>query len=118
MGRGRGSQALQGKGCNKTFNALTGTPHMTYWNDPFHFSLKMGEGIQTSLAELPLAGRPANFMVRLTTEMVDAHIAERRAAVRAWSTKHPEFVAAMQAEREKYVAERAAQTATGATTTK
>lgn len=92
--------------------------HMTYWNDPFHFSLKMGKGIQTSLAGLPLPGRPDNFMVRLTPDMVDEHIAQRRTAIRAWAAQHPDIVAAMEAERQKYVAEQAAHAANGTATTK
>lgn len=94
------------------------SPRMTYWNDPFHFSLRMGEGIQTSLAGLPLPGRPDNFMVRLTPDMVDAHIAQRRSAIQKWALQHPDFVATMQAERQKYVAERAAQAANETATTK
>lgn len=44
-------------------------------------------------------------MVRLTPKTVAEHIAQRRAAVRALATQNPALVAAMQAERQKYVAE-------------
>jgi hypothetical protein len=74
---------------------------MTYWNDPFHFSLKMGAAMQTSLVGQVTPGAPENFMIRLTPENVPGLIAERRAAIARWATEHPEFVAKFAEERSK-----------------
>lgn len=73
---------------------------MKYWNDPFHFSLNMGEAMTRSLVG-DKTGLPENFMVRLKPDMVPAHIAERRAAVRAWGEKNPDYLAALERERLK-----------------
>lgn len=81
---------------------------MTFWNDPFHFSLKVGEGIQTSLAGLPMPGRPENFMVELTPDRVAEHIAGRRQAIRQWAAQNPAIVAALEQERQKWLATQAA----------
>ena len=74
---------------------------MKYWNDPFHFSLSMGEAISRSLIG-DTEGLPANFMVRLTPDMVPAHIAARRGAVRSWAEENPDYVAKLEQERLKH----------------
>jgi hypothetical protein len=75
---------------------------MDYWNDPFHFSLNMGRGMQATLAGESVAGLPEDFMVRLTPEMVPAHIEARRQAVRRWAQDNPTFVARFEEERRKW----------------
>ncbi len=79
-------------------------PRMTYWNDPFHFSLEMGRGIQASFAGLDVRGLPEDFMVRLTPDLVPAHIESRRQAIRRWATENPDFVAKFDEERQKWLA--------------
>lgn len=74
---------------------------MTYWNDPFHFSLAMGRGIENELAGSPEPGVPQDFMIRLTPAGVDSYVASQRAAVRRWAQDHPSFVAAFEAEKKK-----------------
>jgi hypothetical protein len=76
------------------------TPDMTYWNDTFHFSLRMGRGILTSLAGIPLSARPDNFMERLTAERVHPHIESRRQAVRSWAQANPSLVARFEEARQ------------------
>jgi hypothetical protein len=76
------------------------TPDMTYWNDTFHFSLRMGRGILTSLAGIPLSGRPDNFMEQLTPERVRSHIDNRRQAVRRWAQANPSLVAPFEEARQ------------------
>jgi hypothetical protein len=65
---------------------------LAYWNDPLHPSLGMGRGMLTSLAGLPVAGLPGNFMERLTPERVASHIESRRQGVRRWAQSNPAFV--------------------------
>lgn len=67
--------------------------HMTYWNDPFHFSLVMGQAMQLSLAHKLAPGVPDNFMVRLTPEVVPSLIKDRKLAIQRWAEKNPDFVA-------------------------
>jgi hypothetical protein len=75
--------------------------HMTYWNDPFHFSLAMGRGIESELAGTPEPELPKDFMVRLTPAGVESYVASQRAAVRRWARDHADFVAAFEAEKKK-----------------
>ncbi len=75
--------------------------HMTYWNDPFHFSLAMGRGIETALTGSPEADLPKDFMIRLTPAGVERFVASQRAAVRSWARDHPDFVAAFEAEKKR-----------------
>jgi hypothetical protein len=65
---------------------------LAYWLDPLHPSHGMGRGILTSLAGLPVAGLPENFLERLTPERVPSHIESRRQGVRAWALANPAFV--------------------------
>jgi hypothetical protein len=74
---------------------------MKYWNDPFHFSLEMGRGIQTAFLGKPLPGRPDNFMALLTPDKIHAHVEERKRAIRAWAQQHPEFVEQFEVARNK-----------------
>ena len=76
--------------------------HMRYWNDPYHFSLEMGRGIQQSLAGTQAEGVPENFMMRLTPEAIPAHIEQRRAALRLWAEVNPGFVADLQEEKRRF----------------
>ena len=80
---------------------------MTYWNDPYHFSLEMGRAMQHALAGVPRADLPQDFMVRLTSEAVRPHIAERRAAVLQWASRNAEFSARFEEQRRKWEASRA-----------
>ena len=82
--------------------------NMEYWNDPFHFSLSMGRGIQASLAGADVAGLPADFMVRLTPELVPGHIENRRQAVRGWAQENSSFVERLADERRKALEARSA----------
>ena len=76
-------------------------PMMTYWNDPFHFSLAMGRGITASLAGQTVPGLPDNFMVRLTPDNAAALVQGRRAAIKRWARDNPVFVEEFQKERLK-----------------
>ncbi len=67
-------------------------PVMKYWNDPIHFSLAMGAGIQASLAGREVPDLPSNFMMRLTPDNVAAHVESRRRAIERWAKEHPAFV--------------------------
>jgi hypothetical protein len=75
---------------------------MAYWNDPYHFSLEMGRGMQASLAGLSISGLPANFMERLTPDRVAAHIESRRQGVRRWAQVNPSFVSRFDEARQKW----------------
>lgn len=81
---------------------------MIYWNDPFHFSLKMGEAMQLAILGRPPADAPADFMVRLTPDKVPEIIARRRAAVREWAAFHGDFVDDMREMMERVLGEDAA----------
>jgi hypothetical protein len=78
------------------------TPGMTYWNDTFHFSLRMGRGILASLAGIPLSARPDNFMEQLTPERVRSHIEGRREAVGRWAQANPSLVARFEEARRRW----------------
>jgi hypothetical protein len=85
-------------------NAWTYEPvqrHMTYWNDPFHFSLAMGRGIAEALGQVQDPDVPANLMVKLTPDRVPQFIASQREALLHWAHAHPDFVAAFEAEKRK-----------------
>lgn len=75
--------------------------NMRYWNDPFHFSLTMGEGMLSSFLGKPVAGLPANFMAVLTPAEVPAHIEARKAAIRQWAAEHPDYLKQLDDERIK-----------------
>ena len=81
-------------------------PRMRYWNDPFHASLIMGNAMLASVAGRPPADAPQNFMVRLTPEMVPAHIEARRQAIRRWAAENKTFVTRMDEERRKKFSEK------------
>ena len=81
---------------------------MAYWNDPFHFSLMMGNGMQASLAGLNVSGLPENFIERLTPERVASHIDSRRRAARQWAQADPAFVMRFEEERRKWLAAQSA----------
>ncbi|MEM9209897.1 MAG: hypothetical protein AAGA63_00305 [Pseudomonadota bacterium] len=71
---------------------------MIYWNDPFHFSLEMGRHMQKSILGTPLDDTPENFMVRISPDNVDSHIAERKAGIRVWAEQNPDVAATMRGE--------------------
>lgn len=75
---------------------------MRYWNDPYHFSLEMGNAMQFALTQRKFADMPDGFMVRMTPENIAEHIASRRAAIREWAKVNPSFVAAFQEERRRW----------------
>jgi hypothetical protein len=77
------------------------TPPMKYWNDPFHASLEFGALMLRLLSGQPAPEAPPDFMVKLTPDMVPAHIAARRAAIRAWAEANARFLAEMDAEKAK-----------------
>ena len=81
----------------------TVSSHMTYWNDPYHFSLEMGRHVQLGLIGGHGEIVPDNFMVRLTPDGVTAHIDQRREAVRRWARGEREFVERFEEERRKWV---------------
>ena len=74
---------------------------MTYWNDPFHFSLAMGRGITAALTGQNDPGLPDNFMVRLTPDNVAALVQSRHAAIKRWAQDNPSFVDEFNKERLK-----------------
>jgi hypothetical protein len=76
--------------------------HMTYWNDPYHFSLEMGRQIQLALIG-GHDGGPDNFLVRLTPDRVASHIEQRREAIRRWATGEKEFARRFEEERIKWM---------------
>jgi len=77
--------------------------HMTYWNDPYHFTLDMGRQIQLALTEDRRDDAPDNFFVSLTTDAVAAHIEQRREAVQRWARGQKEFVDRFEQERRKWI---------------
>jgi hypothetical protein len=78
-------------------------PHMTYWNDPFHFSLTMGGGILASLAGGRMSAQPDNFMERLTPDRVASNIDRRRQAVKHWAQANPAFVSRFEEARRRWL---------------
>src|SRR5262249_716794 len=72
------------------------------WNDPYHFSLEMGRQMQLALMGTPAPDAPANFMVRMTPDIVAAHVASRRQAIQEWARANPEFVQRITDERHKW----------------
>lgn len=74
---------------------------MKYWNDPFHFSLAMGEAMLSSFLGKPVEGLPSNFMSVLTPDGVHAHVEARRQAVRQWAASHSDYLQALDDERIK-----------------
>jgi hypothetical protein len=80
--------------------------HMIYWNDPFHFSLAMGRGMEESLAGMQDPNLPENFVIPLTPDRVPQYIASQREALLHWAHAHPDFVAAFEAEKRKRERER------------
>ena len=81
---------------------------MLFWNDPYHFSLEMGNAMQSALAGQINPGAPANFMMRMTPQSVALHIASRRAAIREWALDNPAFVVAFQEEKRRWESRKAA----------
>jgi hypothetical protein len=81
---------------------------LAYWNDPLHPSLGMGRGMLASLADIPVAGLPGNFMERLTPERVASHIESRRQGVRRWAEANPAFVDRFEQARRNSLATNAA----------
>ncbi len=79
---------------------------LAHWNDPAHPSPGMGRAMLASLAGLPVAGLPANFMERLTPESVASHIESRRQGVRRWAQANPAFVDRFEEARRKSLAKR------------
>ena len=75
---------------------------MTYWYDPYHFSLEMGRAIQDTLLGRSRPDLPSNFMVRLTPDVVPRLVRDRREAIRSWADRHPDFVARFNAERQSW----------------
>jgi hypothetical protein len=65
---------------------------MRYWLDPIHFNSTTGRLMLRSLAGLS-SDVPANFMRRITTETVEAALAERRAGLELWMKDNPGFMA-------------------------
>jgi hypothetical protein len=75
---------------------------MRYWNDPYHFSIEMGNGMQQALAGRTAAAAadlPDNFMIRMTPDEVGAHVESRRAAIRQLAADNPAFVAQFQEQK-------------------
>jgi hypothetical protein len=83
------------------------TSQMTYWNDPFHFSLAMGRNMLASLVDVPGSAQPGDFMQRLTPESAAAHVERRRRAARQWADANPSFVTRFEDARQKWLAAKA-----------
>jgi hypothetical protein len=81
-------------------------PSMTYWNDPYHFTLKMGRGIQIALAGGSAENAPVNFMMKLTPDTISKHVETRKDAVRKWAEGQPDFTRRFEEERQKWEASR------------
>lgn len=79
---------------------------MKYWNDPYHFKLDVGEMIQRSLLRQAVGGTTGDFKATLTPATVTAHVAARRAFVRAWMKDQQPFAASVAAEHRKWLASR------------
>ncbi|MEM8638649.1 MAG: hypothetical protein AAGG51_07550 [Cyanobacteria bacterium P01_G01_bin.54] len=65
---------------------------MQYWYDPLHFSLAFGDAIQAAIKQQPLSSTSADFMVRLTPEIVPDIIQKRKNAIEVWAQQNSEFV--------------------------
>jgi hypothetical protein len=76
--------------------------HMTYWYDPLHFTREMGRYILAALSGTTLGGAPSNFVVRMRPDIVSAHIAQRRDAIKVWAKTESDFVQRFQAARRKW----------------
>lgn len=66
-------------------------PKMIWWNDPTHFSLKMGRVMMNAYLGHPIKDTPKNLMRHLNPATVEAVIAERRAGALHWAATHPDF---------------------------
>ena len=78
---------------------------MRFWNDPYHFSVQMGNAMQRAMAGLNVAAAPENFMIRMTPDKVPGHIEQRRSAIRRWAQRNPKFVQAFESEKQKWESE-------------
>jgi hypothetical protein len=76
---------------------------MKYWNDPFHFSRRMGDAISRAISGHPDPSAPDNFMVKLSPENIPAHIQARREAIKEWAKNNPKFVDQLKAEHAKWL---------------
>jgi hypothetical protein len=74
---------------------------MRYWYDPYHFSLEMGRVMLRTMAGARDDEAPGDFALRLTPGNVAAHVAARRAGIRAWTRANPAFVESFQEERRR-----------------
>lgn len=75
---------------------------MTYWYDPFHYSLAMGAAITGALAGRPDPSLPDDFLVPLTSDRVPQLIAERRRAVQDWAAANPDWAGQIREEYRKW----------------
>ena len=92
-------------------NDLTFEPvatNMKYWLDPLHMNLAMGRHVLTGLAGTKQPDTPDNFMVRLTPEGIEAHVARRSQAARRWAAANGEFVDRFRAAHRKWEAAQSA----------
>jgi len=76
--------------------------HMTYWNDPIHFSLEMGRAIELEMMGKTPSGVPDNFMMRLTPANVAKYVENRRQGIRQWASENGDFVAKFGEARHEY----------------
>ncbi len=74
---------------------------MRYWNDPFHFSLKMGRMMLHSIMGTPDDNRPDNFFVLMTADKVESYIRNQKEAITLWANNHTEFTEQYKAEKLK-----------------
>ena len=81
---------------------------MRYWNDPYHFSVEMGNAMQLALTGRSSPRMPDGFMLRITPENVAEHIASRRDAISTWTQDNMSFVTAFQNEKRRWESRRAA----------
>ena len=81
------------------YNVLVEEPDrdgMQYWNDPLHFSLKMGRQMIKAMLGTPDPAVPPNFMRRLNRENVEALLTERRSGLEDWALRNRDFVEAFE----------------------
>ncbi len=76
--------------------------HMTYWNDPYHFTGEMGAWIQSSLAGVTLDGPPINFKKRITQSGVHEYVTDHQEAVHRWMKDQSDFIERFAKERRKW----------------
>lgn len=82
-------------------NALTHEPvsnDMVCWNDPFHFSLIMGNKMIDAFFCNKQPEGVEDFMVKLNCEDVPKHVETRRRGIEQWAKSNQDFIDLLQKE--------------------